>query len=66
VSTATPEETAAIVAAIERFMRATGPPASSAPAPPDAWHATAILEGVSRDPWTGTHDPWTDASLSLP
>jgi hypothetical protein len=56
---ATPEEAAAIVAAIERFMRATAP----APAPSDAgqldgWHATALLEGVSRDPWATSHDVW--------
>jgi hypothetical protein len=47
---ATPEEAAAIVTAIERFMRATAPPASPAPAPPDEWRVTALLEGVSRNP----------------
>ena len=60
------EEAAAIVAAIERFTRATAPPASSVPAPPDAWHTTAILEGVSRDPWAGVHHPWVDTAHSLP
>lgn len=60
-SSATPEETAAIVAALERFMRATAPPpAASAPAQLDGWRATAILEGVSRDSWTDT-DAWLDA-----
>jgi hypothetical protein len=63
-ATATPEEAAAIVAAIERFIRAT----ASAPAPaPDAaahgWRATAIVEGVARDPCGGSQstslpDPW--------
>ncbi len=58
---ATPEEAAAIVAALERFMRATAPPpAASVPAQLDGWRATAILEGVSRDPWTDT-DAWLGA-----
>jgi hypothetical protein len=59
--TASPEEAAAIVAALERFMRATAPPsASGAPAQLDGWRATAILEGVSRDSWTDT-DAWLGA-----
>jgi hypothetical protein len=46
------EEAAAIVAALERFMRATAPPpVASAPVQLDGWHAAALLEGVSRDPW---------------
>jgi len=59
-SSASPEEAAAIVAALERFMRATAPPTStSAPTAPDGWHATALLEGVSRDPWaTAAGDEW--------
>jgi hypothetical protein len=45
------EEAAAIVAALERFMRATAPPpATNARTGPDGWHATALLEGVSRVP----------------
>jgi len=48
----TSEEAAAIVAALERFMRATAPPpVASAPVQLDGWHAAALLEGVSRDPW---------------
>jgi hypothetical protein len=55
---ATPDEAAAIVAALERFMRATSPPRPSAVSPTlDAWHASAILEGVDRDPWAGMADP---------
>ena len=58
---ATPEEAAAIVAALERFMRATAPPPmASTSAQLDPWRATAILEGVSRDPWTDT-DAWLGA-----
>jgi hypothetical protein len=58
---ASPEEAAAIVAAIERFMRATAsPPIAGAPPHLDGWRATAILEGVSREPWTDT-DSWLGA-----
>jgi hypothetical protein len=58
---ATPEEAAAIIAAVERFMRATAPPSTSgAPAQLDGWRATATLEGVSRDPW-GDADAWLGA-----
>jgi hypothetical protein len=56
---ATPEEAAAIVAGIERFMRATAPgPTPDTPATPDGWHATALLEGVQRDPWGTPADSW--------
>jgi hypothetical protein len=55
---ASPEEAAAIVAAIERFARATAP----APAPhrisPDPWRRAAILEGVGRDDQGDLTDPW--------
>ncbi|HEY3865258.1 MAG TPA: hypothetical protein VGL54_04135 [Solirubrobacteraceae bacterium] len=47
---ATPEQAAAIAAAIERFQRATAPPASSDEELPDPWIRAAILEGVTRDP----------------
>jgi hypothetical protein len=47
---ATPEEAAAVVAALERFMRETAP----RPAPPAAranpWQQAALHEGVSRAP----------------
>jgi hypothetical protein len=60
-ASATPEEAAAIVAAIERFMRATAPgPARDAPARVDGWHATAMLEGVERDPWATPADMWLE------
>ena len=56
---ASPEETAAIVAALERFMRATAPPPSPPPdTPPDPWQRTAILEGVSREPRADAPSPW--------
>jgi hypothetical protein len=54
---ASPEEAAAIVAALERFMRATAP-APAAAGEPEGWHVAAILEGVDREPGAcGTH-PW--------
>jgi hypothetical protein len=47
---ASPEEAAAVVAALERFMRDTAP----TPAPPaprrDAWQLAALHEGVARSP----------------
>ncbi len=47
---ASPEEAAAIVAAIERFMHTTAPgPAALAPNGPDPWLRAAILEGVARE-----------------
>ncbi len=48
--TASEEEAAAVVAALERFMRETAP----APAPPaprrNPWQQAALQEGVSRVP----------------
>jgi hypothetical protein len=55
---ASPEEAAAIVAALERFMRATAPPASQPAAAPDGWRRTAVLEGVAREPGADPPDPW--------
>jgi hypothetical protein len=55
---ASPEEAAAIVAALERFMRATAPPASETADAPDGWHRAAILEGVGREPGGDLPDPW--------
>jgi hypothetical protein len=49
-SSATPEEAAAVMAAVEQFLRDTAPP----PAPPDPapslWARTGLLEGVEREP----------------
>jgi hypothetical protein len=47
---ASPDEAAAVVAAIEQFMRATAPmPAPPAPAV-DPWQQAALQEGVNRAP----------------
>jgi hypothetical protein len=55
---ASPEEAAAIVAALEQFMRATAPGPGSGADGPDGWRRAAILEGVERE-WQGDMpDPW--------
>jgi len=54
---ASPEEAAAIVAAVERFMRQTAARPSSEDTP-DGWRSAALLEGISRDPWTVITDAW--------
>jgi hypothetical protein len=56
--TASPEEAAAVVAALEQFMRATAAPPQGAAGERDAWHEAAILEGVMRDPDAGERHPW--------
>ena len=56
----TPEEAAAIIASVGRFMRATAalarPPRDLAN---DRWREEALLEGVQReDAHTALRDPW--------
>ena len=55
---ASPEEAAAVVAAVEQFMRDTAPP----PAPPaparNRWLRAARLEAVGLEP--GGSSPWGD------
>jgi hypothetical protein len=49
VSTAaSPEEAAAVVAAVERFLRDTAPPPAPVPPPPNPWVRAARLEAVDR------------------
>jgi hypothetical protein len=50
------EEAAAVVAALERFMRDTAPPRQPPPPPRSPWLEAALREGVSRDP--GFAAPW--------
>jgi len=53
------EEAAAVVAALERFMRATAPaPGASAGERLDPWRRTALLEGVSCEDAGDVSDPW--------
>lgn len=59
---ASPEEAAAVVAALEQFLRDTAPPPVAPPARRDAWQRAALIEGVDRDvagptPW-GDGLPW--------
>jgi hypothetical protein len=55
---ASAEEAAAIVAALERFMRATAAPATPVPERPGEWRDAAILEGVQREGPGDVPDPW--------
>jgi hypothetical protein len=55
---ASPEEAAAVVAALERFMRDHAP--ASAPAVParNPWQRASLYEGVGRNP--SGPSPWGD------
>ncbi len=52
---ASPEEAAAVVAAVERFLRDTAPPPAPPAPPPNPWVRAARLEAVDRHP---DHDAW--------
>ena len=52
-SSASSEEAAAVIAAIERFIRDTTPPVASEPEGPGPWVRAALLEGVDREPSRG-------------
>ncbi len=47
---ASPEEAAAVVAALERFMRETAPVAAPEPERRDPWQQAALHEGVNLRP----------------
>ena len=49
VASASPEEAAAVIAAVERFLRDTAPPPAAAPARPSGWVRAARLEAVDRE-----------------
>jgi hypothetical protein len=59
---AAPAEAAAIVAALERFMRDTAPPLAASSKRIDPWLRAAMLEGVARDVYRSRPpdepDPW--------
>ena len=56
-SAASPEEAAAIAAAIENFLRDTAPAPSAATGPTmSPWLEAGLLEGTGREPSTGA--PW--------
>ena len=54
-SSASPEEAAAVLAAIEQFLRDTAPPPAAIEAKLNPWVETARLESVDREP---TRNPW--------
>jgi hypothetical protein len=47
---ASPEEAAAVIAAVERFMRETAPPQAPAAPVRNPWQEAALEEGVARQP----------------
>jgi hypothetical protein len=53
---ASPEEAAAVVAALERFMRATAPTPTPRQPQRDAWQQAALQDGVTRAP--DRPSPW--------
>jgi hypothetical protein len=57
-TSASAEEAAAIVAALERFMGATARPPAPAVESPDGWQRVAMLEGVERESQADLFDAW--------
>jgi hypothetical protein len=55
---ASPEEAAAVVAAVERFMRDFAPVVVEAAPPANPWQRAALLEGTGREP--DGPSPWGD------
>jgi hypothetical protein len=55
---ASPAEAAAIVAALERFMRDTAPRLAQPAQQLDPWLRAAMLEGVAREGPVDEPDPW--------
>ncbi|MGA9875293.1 MAG: hypothetical protein WBQ21_05735 [Solirubrobacteraceae bacterium] len=55
---ASPAEAAAIVAALERFMRDTAPRIAPSAERVDPWLRAAMLEGVAREGRSDEPDPW--------
>jgi hypothetical protein len=55
---ASPEEAAAIVAALERFLRDTALARAPVPEPVDGWRRAALLEGVRGGSAVPDTDPW--------
>lgn len=53
---ASPEEAAAVVAALEQFMRDTAPPPAPALPKQNPWLEAALQEGVARQPTAPV--PW--------
>jgi hypothetical protein len=49
-SSATPEEAAAVMAAVEQFLRDTAPPPAPAGGTGSPWARAGLLEGIDREP----------------
>lgn len=47
---ASPEEAAAVIAAVQRFIRDTAPPPAPSPPRRNPWQQAALLESVDRAP----------------
>jgi hypothetical protein len=61
VTSASPEEAAAVVAALERFLRDHAPPLQERPTGPSGWTRAARLEAAHADGrWVGPA-AWGDA-----
>ena len=58
-STASPEEAAAIAAAIEQFLRDTAPPPGPAEPPSNPWLRAGLFEATGRGAAAPT--PWGDS-----
>lgn len=63
---ASAEEAAAVVAAVEQFMRSTAPAAAGPEPAPSAWQRAALIEGVEREPELrgNLQGPVADSALS--
>jgi hypothetical protein len=57
-SSASPEEAAAVIAAVEQFLRDTLPPAAPPVPAPDPWLRAARLEAVGYAPDDPALAPW--------
>jgi hypothetical protein len=55
---ASPEQAAAIVAALAAFIRATTPAVAAAAESTEPWRRAAVLEGVARELSGDLPDPW--------
>ena len=55
---ASEEEAAAVIAALEHFLRETAPAPSNAAPVVNAWERAALLEGTGREP--DAPSPWGD------
>lgn len=58
---ASPAEAAAVVAALERFLRETAPAPSAGGASVDPWQKMALLEGVGHESFADVPHSWINA-----